>query len=347
MNSLSKKKYLASRENESCDLWQGFSTRLFSVRQTLTWKWFPLVRGEIFGTRVLHGTERWGSRSLLVCATPLTPSVCGGTGDSFAEFVCLCHGGDVIEMRQFWSDFCVNAQKWREKVVTLVSSTFRQMSKERDQDVFNEKISEKGPLEFGGERENGLKDQRERQAAQTPRSSCQMIQPASRGKSASQLNAFGGSSGQQRQRKNGYLQSVALDFKMLGAGPELGTFGYRVQPSNPRPRSRLMVATPCAPHPQTAAEHRTTFLSDFGPITDLLLFSVALRGQYNRPIRARVLFQDGSAWRSTVTSFLRRGIFDVQFSILMLIRRNRFERLWQRRDIYLSPCGLASWNPWF
>ena len=30
--------------------------------------------------------------------------------------------------------------------------------------MFNEKMSEKGSLEFGGERENGLKDQLERQA---------------------------------------------------------------------------------------------------------------------------------------------------------------------------------------
>ena len=31
------------------------------------------------------------------------------------------------------------------------------MSKEREQEVFNKKMSEKGSLEFGGERENGLK----------------------------------------------------------------------------------------------------------------------------------------------------------------------------------------------
>ena len=38
------------------------------------------------------------------------------------------------------------------------------MSKKREQEVFNENMSEKGSLEFGGERENGLKDQLERQA---------------------------------------------------------------------------------------------------------------------------------------------------------------------------------------
>ena len=65
---------------------------------------------------------------------------------------------DVIGMRH-WRDFCINAQKWREK-----SSTFRQMSKEREQGVFEENMSERGSLQFGGERENVLKDQREGQA---------------------------------------------------------------------------------------------------------------------------------------------------------------------------------------
>ena len=65
---------------------------------------------------------------------------------------------DVIGMRH-WCDFCVNAQKWREK-----SSTFRQMSNEREQEVFEENMSERGSLQFGGERENVLKDQREGQA---------------------------------------------------------------------------------------------------------------------------------------------------------------------------------------
>ena len=34
------------------------------------------------------------------------------------------------------------------------------------------------------------------------------------------------------KKKAGYLQSVALDFKLLGVGPELGTFGPRVQRSD-------------------------------------------------------------------------------------------------------------------
>ena len=35
-----------------------------------------------------------------------------------------------------------------------------------------------------------------------------------------------------KEKKAGYLQSVALDFKLLGVGLELGTFGYRVQRSD-------------------------------------------------------------------------------------------------------------------
>ena len=35
-----------------------------------------------------------------------------------------------------------------------------------------------------------------------------------------------------KEKKAGYLQSVALDFKVLGVGLELGTFGYRVQRSD-------------------------------------------------------------------------------------------------------------------
>ena len=34
------------------------------------------------------------------------------------------------------------------------------------------------------------------------------------------------------ETKAGYLQSVALDFKLLGVGPKLGTFGSRVQDSD-------------------------------------------------------------------------------------------------------------------
>ena len=35
-----------------------------------------------------------------------------------------------------------------------------------------------------------------------------------------------------KEKKAGYLQIVALDFKLLGAGLELGIFGYRAQSSN-------------------------------------------------------------------------------------------------------------------
>ena len=82
--------------------------------------------------------------------------VAGRAELSQSLFVARSH--DVIGMRH-WRDFCFNAQKWREK-----SSTFRQMSKEREQEVFEEKMSERGSLQFGGERENVLKDQREGQA---------------------------------------------------------------------------------------------------------------------------------------------------------------------------------------
>ena len=34
------------------------------------------------------------------------------------------------------------------------------------------------------------------------------------------------------EEKDGYLQSMALDLKLLGVGPELGTFGSRVQHSD-------------------------------------------------------------------------------------------------------------------
>ena len=34
------------------------------------------------------------------------------------------------------------------------------------------------------------------------------------------------------EKKAGYLQSVALDFKLLGVGSELGTFGSQVQRSD-------------------------------------------------------------------------------------------------------------------
>ena len=34
------------------------------------------------------------------------------------------------------------------------------------------------------------------------------------------------------EKKAGYLLSVALDFKLLGVGPEPGTFGSRVQRSD-------------------------------------------------------------------------------------------------------------------
>ena len=41
----------------------------------------------------------------------------------------------------------VDAQKWREKSSLFLRSTFRQMSKEREQEVFEDKMSESGSLE--------------------------------------------------------------------------------------------------------------------------------------------------------------------------------------------------------
>ena len=62
--------------------------------------------------------------------------VAGRAELSRSLFVARIH--DVIGMRH-WRDFCVNAQKWREKSSLFVRSTFRQMSKEREQKVFEEK----------------------------------------------------------------------------------------------------------------------------------------------------------------------------------------------------------------
>ena len=39
-----------------------------------------------------------------------------------------------------------------------------------------------------------------------------------------------------KKKKAGYLQSVALDFKLLGVGPEVGTFGLESSALTTRPR---------------------------------------------------------------------------------------------------------------
>ena len=70
----------------------------------------------------------------------------------------------IFFVPRFWRDLFVNAQKWLEKSSLYKFYVQTNMSKEREQEVFNEKMSEKGSLELGGERENGLKDQLERQA---------------------------------------------------------------------------------------------------------------------------------------------------------------------------------------
>ena len=99
------------------------------------------------------GTESWRHRD----GEGLVRSMVAGRAE-LSRSLFVARSTDVIGMRH-WCDFCVNAQKWREK-----SSTFRQMSKEREQEVFEENMSERGSLQFGGERENVLKDQREGQA---------------------------------------------------------------------------------------------------------------------------------------------------------------------------------------
>ena len=104
------------------------------------------------------GTESWRHRD----GEGLVRSMVAGRAE-LSRSLFVARSRDVIGMRH-WRDFCVNAQKWREKSSLFVRSTFRQMSKVREQEVFEEKMSERGSLEFGGERENVLKDQREGQA---------------------------------------------------------------------------------------------------------------------------------------------------------------------------------------
>ena len=46
-----------------------------------------------------------------------------------------------------------------------------------------------------------------------------------------------------KKKKAGYLQSVALDFKLLGVGAEPGTFGSRVQHSDHSAQVLICIAT--------------------------------------------------------------------------------------------------------
>ena len=96
------------------------------------------------------GTESWRHR----VAEGLVRSMVAGRAE-LSRSLFVARSTDVIGMRH-WGDFCVNAQKWREK-----SSTFRQMSKEREQEVFEENMSERGSLQFGGERSNESSKERE------------------------------------------------------------------------------------------------------------------------------------------------------------------------------------------
>ena len=79
------------------------------------------------------GTESWRHRD----GERLVRSMVAGRAElSRSLFVARIH--DVIGMRH-WRDFCVNTQKGREKASLFLRSTFRQMSKEREQEVFEEK----------------------------------------------------------------------------------------------------------------------------------------------------------------------------------------------------------------
>ena len=95
--------------------------------------------------------------------------------------VCLCHGVLTSPGCGIGATF-VNAQKWREKSSLFLRSTFRQMSEEREQEVFEEKMSERGYLEvrrgtgecFEGLARSASYEGKARE--KTPRRSCQTIQ---------------------------------------------------------------------------------------------------------------------------------------------------------------------------
>ena len=77
---------------------------------------FPLVRGEIFGTRV---DAKSSARSVEIFAS--SPRKWQEAVSSRGVSLSVCHGRhpDVIGMRQFWRDFCVNVQTWRGNFVKL------------------------------------------------------------------------------------------------------------------------------------------------------------------------------------------------------------------------------------
>ena len=95
------------------------------------------------------GKKRWALTEFLclfVTGVTLTSSTaccsgrdwCGapwrGAVSSRGVSLSVCHGRnpDVIGMRQFWRDFCVNAQTWRGNFVTLLSSAFRKICRTKE-----------------------------------------------------------------------------------------------------------------------------------------------------------------------------------------------------------------------
>ena len=107
------------------------------------------------------GKKRWALAEFLclfVTGVTLTSSTACWSGRDWCGAVSsrgvslsVCHGRnpDVIGMRQFWRDFCVNAQTWRGNFVKLRHFTKfcvqKNMSNERE--VFDAKMSSEKGLE--------------------------------------------------------------------------------------------------------------------------------------------------------------------------------------------------------
>ena len=107
---------------------------------------FPLVRGEIFGTRI---DAKSSAHSVEISAS--SPRKWQEAVSSRGVSLSVCHGRhpDVIGMRLFWCDFCVNAQTWRGNFVKFRHFTKfcvqKNMSNERE--VFDATMSSEKGLE--------------------------------------------------------------------------------------------------------------------------------------------------------------------------------------------------------
>ena len=126
---------------------------------------FPLVRGEIFGTGV---DEKSSARSVEMFAS--SPRKWQEAVSSRGVSLSVCHGRhpDVIGMRQFWCDFCVNAQTWRGNFVKLRHFTKfcvqKNISNERE--VFDATMSSEKGLEADPlRREKSAQEMRARELA--------------------------------------------------------------------------------------------------------------------------------------------------------------------------------------